>query len=198
LHDNWANHILAVQAPELFSFAKNKMISVQKAFNHDDFSDLFQLPLSQAAFLQLHGIQQLIDDRPLSDNNDKWNYIWGSNIFASAKVYKLLIGHQEIHPVFKWLWKSRCQPKHRVFFWPLINDRLSTRNILRRRHMQLDSYNCDLCNSLVEESENHLFMDCPFARMCWDFIHIDIPQNSGFPELASQMKDQLNSQFFME
>ena len=110
----------------------------------------------------------------------------------------MLIGHQEIHPVFKWLWKIRCQPKYRVFFWPLINDRLSTRNILRRRHMQLDSYNCDLCNSLVEESANHLFMDCPFARMCWDFIHIDIPLNSGFPELASQMKDQLNSQFFME
>jgi hypothetical protein len=34
--------------------------------------------------------------------------------------------------------------------------------------------------------------------MCWDFIHIDIPLDSGFPELTSQMKDQLNSQFFME
>jgi hypothetical protein len=57
---------------------------------------------------------------------------------------------------------------------------------------------CALCTSLVEETVTHLFVDCPFARMCWDFIHIDIPLNSTFLELASLLKDQLNSQFFME
>ena len=108
------------------------------------------------------------------------------------------MGHSEIHSAFKLLWKSQCQPKHKVFFWLLISDRLSTRNILRRRHMLLDSYSCVLCNSLVEESVDHLFAYCSFARMCWDFIHIDIPLDSGFPALTSQMKDQLNSQFFME
>lgn len=102
-HDNWVNQALAVAAPELLSFAKNKMISIQKAFDHVDFADLFQLPLSQAAFQQMQGIQQLIEDRPLSDSYDKWSYIWGSNIFASTKVYKLLLGHHEIHPIFKWL-----------------------------------------------------------------------------------------------
>ena len=184
-HDNWGNQSLVVEAPELFSYAKNKSISVQRAFSIDDFSSLFQLPLSQAVFLQMQDIQQLIVNRPLSYNNDRWAYSWGSNNFASTKVYKLLMGHSEIHPAFKLLWKSQCQPKHKVFFWLLISDRLSTRNILRRRHMLLDSYSCVLCNSLVEESVDHLFADCSFARMCWDFIHIDIPLDSGFPELTS-------------
>lgn len=42
------------------------------------------------------------------------------------------------------------------------------------------------------------FLDCPFARMCWDIISIDIPLNSNFPEICSTMRAQLDSQFFME
>jgi len=64
--------------------------------------------------------------------------------------------------------------------------------------MHLDSYNCVLCNHLVEESVEHLFVECPFAKMCWDIISIDIPLGSSFPEHTAQLKIQLNSQFFME
>ena len=122
----------------------------------------------------------------------------GSNIFASAKVYRILVGHANVHIIFKWLWKSQCQPKHKVFFWLLIKGRLSTRNILRRRNMHPDSYNCALCNMLVEESTFHLFLDCSFARMCWDILNVDIPLNDDFPDLAVELKAQLNTQFFME
>ena len=122
----------------------------------------------------------------------------GSNIFASAKVYRILVGHANVHIIFKWLWKSQCQPKHKVFFWLLIKGRLSTRNILRRRNMHPDSYNCALCNMLVEESAFHLFLDCSVARMCWDILNVDIPLNDDFPDLAVELKAQLNTQFFME
>jgi hypothetical protein len=81
-HYKWANQVLAVEAPAQFSFAKNKMISVQKAFSHGDFTDLFQLPLSQVAFQQLQHIQQLIGDRPLSDNGDIRSYMLGVPIFT--------------------------------------------------------------------------------------------------------------------
>lgn len=59
-HDIWAGQPLAVIAPELFSFAKNKMITARKAFDQEELSDLFQLPLSQTTFLQLQDIQQLM------------------------------------------------------------------------------------------------------------------------------------------
>jgi hypothetical protein len=86
------------------------MSSVQRAFNADDTSDLFHLPLSHIAFDQLQVLQQRIIHRPLSDQDDSWIYAWGSNIYASTKVYKLLIGHSELHPVFKWIWKNQCHP----------------------------------------------------------------------------------------
>jgi hypothetical protein len=136
----------------------------------------------------MQNAQEMIDSLTLNDENDKWIYNWGSSIFASAKVYKILVGHSGIHPTYKWLWKSNCQPKHKVFFWLLINDKLSTRNILKRKNMHLDSYNCVLCSLLTEETMSHVFVDRSFARMCWDIIGIDIPLNDSFPELTSQQK----------
>jgi len=79
-------------------------------------------------------------------------------------AYKKLIGHQQIHPAYKWLWKSFCQPKQKVFCWLLFKDRLSTRNLLRRKHMQLESYECEVCSLRVEETVEHLFWKCPFAQ----------------------------------
>ena len=84
------------------------------------------------------------------------------------------------------------------FFWLLIKDRLSTRNILRRRGMDLDSYSCVFCNSLVEGTLEHLFVNCPFSIMCWNVINVSIPIQSSSPEIFSQIKDQLASPFAMD
>jgi hypothetical protein len=102
--------------PELLSFDLNQQITVKKAFDLDEFTSLFQLPLSQAAFLQFQTVQQILNDTDLDDTKDKWIYSWGSDLFASAKVYRILFGHSVLHPVYRWLWKSNCQPKHKVFF----------------------------------------------------------------------------------
>jgi hypothetical protein len=44
------------------------------------------------------------------------------------------------------IWKSKCVPKIKFFAWLLLNDRLNTRNMLRRRYKHLDQgYSCALC-----------------------------------------------------
>jgi len=40
-HDNWVNQPRALSAPKLFSFAINKLITVQGAFNHEEIATLF-------------------------------------------------------------------------------------------------------------------------------------------------------------
>lgn len=64
--------------------------------------------------------------------------------------------------------------------------------------MDLDSYNCALCNMLTEESAHHLFLDCSFARLCWANLGIDIPFNVTLLEALEAIKEQLSTQFFME
>jgi len=116
-----------------FSFAKDKQ---RKAFTIDNVVDLFNLPLSQIAFQQAPKIQQQMETCNRNElEKDVWTYSAQSSTYRVRTTYKLLMGHQPAQPDLKWLWKSYCQPKHRVFFWLLMKDRLSTKNILKRRKM---------------------------------------------------------------
>jgi hypothetical protein len=113
----------------------------------------------------------------LSEERGKWSYTWGSTKFSSARIYKELMDHPVVHPAFKWIWTNPCQSKHKVFFWLLLKDRLSTRNILRRKKMTIDSYNCVLCSYSVEETIEHLFPSCNFAKQCWNLLGINLPDS---------------------
>jgi hypothetical protein len=56
-----------------------------------------------------------------------------------------------------------------------IKNRLNIRNLLRRKTMPLESYDCELCLLIKEEKLRHLFFKCPFARNCWSQIGINPP-----------------------
>lgn len=118
--------------------------------------------------------------------------------FSSHKAYVQLIGTRQVHPAYSWLWKSCCQNKRKVFFWLLMKDMISTRNLLKRKHMALDVYNCAICSIGTEETLIHLFLDCPFAISCWSTLGLFILNpNDPFQTIAS-FRDQLNLPFFME
>lgn len=107
------------------------------------------------------------------NTNDTWSYSWGSCKFSSKKAYKIIIGHTQASPLFNWLWASSNLGKHKFFFWLLLRDRLNTRNLLRRKNMELEDYNCVLCNTDCEETSFHLFFECPFSTACWNTIPIN-------------------------
>jgi hypothetical protein len=65
-------------------------------------------------------------------------------------------------------------PSTRFFFWLLLQDRLNTRGLLRRKHIQLDPYVCELCILQKEEKLRHLFLRCPFAKNCCMSIGVSV------------------------
>jgi hypothetical protein len=72
--------------------------------------------------------------------------------------------------------------KHKFFFWLLLRDRLNTREMLRRKNMELDDYSCVLCRQNAEECLFHLFFECHFSKWCWPFVKVQwntalTPQN---------------------
>jgi hypothetical protein len=139
---------------------------------------LCHTPLSVEAFVQFQALNGLLVNLPHNNQRDKWLCNASASLFSSQKIYSHLMGNQWTHPIFTWLWKSKCQPKHKVFFWLLLKDRLNTRALLRKRAMLLDSYTCDNCILQAEETVTHLFFRCGFARRCWSFIRISPPRST--------------------
>jgi len=90
--DNWRAQSLEAEFPELFSFVKNKNISLASAWDHDDLTQLLQLPISESAYNQLQLVTQETAGLQLSTEQDIWHYSWG-NKFSSSRAYKILMGH---------------------------------------------------------------------------------------------------------
>jgi len=156
--------------PQLFSFTKKKKCSI-RFFLDQDMNRIFSLPLSTQATNQLEEVQTLIQQRTWNaDTKDIWCYSWGSCKCSSKKAYKILIGHTETSPLFNWMWASSNLGKHKFFFWLLLRDGMNTRNLLRSKNMELENYNCVLCNSDCEETSIHLFFECHFSTAYWNTI----------------------------
>jgi hypothetical protein len=113
--DLWLGSVPRLQFPELFSFAKDKNVTLFRASSVQDPYSLFHLPLSAEAFAQLPALQ---NQMALADPEaqDSWSYIWGTGLFSPQKAYEHMKGHRDVHNSFKWIWKSSCQLKDKIFF----------------------------------------------------------------------------------
>ena len=187
--DLWMNIVPKFHYPELYSFVKQPQISVRKAFDAEGPNVLFHLPSSEIALQQLTDLAEKLNSLQISNESDIWSYIWSSPFFSSAKAYRHLTGHRMIHDAFSWLWKSACQNKHKVFFWLLLKDRLSSRDILRRRSMVLPDYNCVFCINPPAETTEHLFLHCTFAQSCWPSLNLLVGHHNPFT-ILEQFKAQ--------
>jgi hypothetical protein len=164
-----------------------------------DVDFLFKLPLSTQAAIQLEELLQTIDNFHWDDNiNDRWTYSWGNSKYSSKKAYKLFSGTVPDSPLFPWLWSSSNLGKHKFFFWLLLRDRLSTRNLLRRKNMQLDDYSCVLCNTGHEEISFHLFFECPFNIACWNTMPINCNLNLPHLDMVIEARTNFGSNIFRD
>jgi hypothetical protein len=118
--DMWNGQILKISYPKLHSFAIDNQISVKSIVRAENLHSMFHLPLSAQAFEQYCDLELLLQSRDITDDKDSWSYIWEGTQFSVSKAYNHLIGTHAMHPAFKWLWKSSCQQKHKVFYWLLL------------------------------------------------------------------------------
>ena len=95
--NKWNQQPLQLQYPKLYSFARDKCITISKLFSHSHIENLFILPLSAEAFNQLQIVQSFIDHFPLTEQHDRWKSDWGD--FSVSKAYKYLMGHRQVHQV---------------------------------------------------------------------------------------------------
>lgn len=169
-HDIWSDQALQLRLPHLYTFAHKDSISISEAKLLDNLADHFQLPLSEEAYDEFLLLQDLLDDLPISGEPDQWLAFGNATVFNVSRTYKIAIGQHITCPALKWIWKTCCLSKHKVFFWLLLQNRLNTRELLQRKSFFLPDYTCVLCHLRHLETRNHLFFECPFAVLCWQYL----------------------------
>jgi hypothetical protein len=133
-----------------------------------------------------------------TDLNDNWCYIWGFTLFSSSSAYKSLTDHSHVNRIYKSLWKTSCQGKHKIFFWLALRDRLSTRNMIRRRGINLDDYQCVFCQDPPEETVMHLLFFCPFSKSCWGLVNFQFADHPTIPQIFQVWKSKFRVDFSLD
>uniref|UniRef100_A0A0A9HAK5 Reverse transcriptase zinc-binding domain-containing protein n=1 Tax=Arundo donax TaxID=35708 RepID=A0A0A9HAK5_ARUDO len=168
--DVWNGLFLKQRFPRLYSFAKEKDISVAEFLQNNNIHQQFHTPISEEAYQEYQELRTTLQEAHIQlEGNDSWHYYWGSQTY-SKKFYNLPF--QSINPPrpILWIWKAKCSNKINVFTWLLVIDRLNTRNLLRRKRSNVtdNNFNCVMCNLNTEETSFHLFFGCSFSIRCWD------------------------------
>jgi hypothetical protein len=149
-------------------------------------------------FLKLH--EELIQMQPvILGINDCWIFIWGQQKYASSRFYQYQFRALQPHKSILWIWKTKCVSKIKFFAWLLLNDRLNTKNMLRRRNKFLEKgYNCALCQDTIEETLEHLFFECPSTVSRWFALGITWEENVNIHQKLYIAKEAFLQPFFME
>jgi hypothetical protein len=182
----------------LFSYVIDDKLTTGEVYGANDITQLFHLPLSAQAYEKLQDLTINMTRNPLSIGNDSWIYSWGSS-YTTSKYYQHIHAHIQVTGVYRWIWKSSCIMKHKLFAWPLLSDRLNTIDMLKRRHSNItEETHCVLCFIRAYEDRMHLFFECNFSQRVWTYLQIDWMQGQDIQTAASRARVGFAKPFFME
>eukprot|EP00253_Pinus_taeda_P033675 PITA_33675 len=112
-------------------------------------------------------------------------FVWDPNggCYTVREGYRVLQNASTVNSwsLHKAVWKVECLPKVKLFNWTLLHGKILTAENLRKKGIHGPSI-CCMCRE-EEESCSHLFIECPFAKACWN--HIISPLAIG--DLPSQI-----------
>lgn len=92
-----------------------------------------------------------------------WRPVAGKG-YSIAPCYEVMRSKRERVSWAAMVWNSSIMPRHSFVWWLVIHNRMKTRDLLRRRGMQI-SPNCCFCQE--QESVSHLFFKFSFSNQIW-------------------------------
>jgi hypothetical protein len=188
--------VLQWRFPQLYSFALNKNIYV-KDFRAGTIERLFYILCLMRLQCNYRSCNCVYKKYKLTHLKRTDGAIYRIQM-TTQKAYLQIIGINDASPILKLMWKSCVMEKHKFFLCLLLQDRLNTREMLRKKNMELDDYSYVLCRQNVEESLFHLFFECHFNKWCWRFVKVQWNTSLSPQDMLIRARRQFNSIFFRE
>jgi hypothetical protein len=168
--DTWlGNKSLAMQYPSLYNIVHRKNVSIANVLNQNPLNITFSRTLTENRWtLWLQLVHRLMF---IQLNGKKDMFVWGltsSRTFTVKSMYLDMLDDDTKY-LKKYIWKMKLPLKIKVFMGffhrkiILIKD-----NLLKRNWNGNES--CCFCDS--KESIQHLFFECPLAKIIWRIIYM--------------------------
>lgn len=193
-HDNWTSlgpllDVVGVVGPQVTGIGLFSTVS--EAASHG----VWSLPRGRHPLVQLLKVCLLSHSPPMPSALGDDIYLWKTTsdqptgLFSSANTWRHL---HPIGPTVPWhtqVWFKEKIPKLAFMFWLTVQDRLTTRDRLRRWNLPVPP-SCLLC-LYGEESRDHLFFHCRFSKTLWleFFGHFTPTPSSSFSAFLNWIKN---------
>ena len=183
---------LAQQYPSLYNIAQHKNVMVASVLTGFPLNLAFRRNLSGNKWSRwLHLISRLID---INLTNDADRFVWNLTASGIFSVKSMDLGYMNDNTIFhrKYLWKIKVPLKIKIFMWFLHRKCILTKDNLLKRNWQ-GSKTCCFCDK--DETIQHLFFECPLAKIIWRIVHIDfgIAPPKNVANLLDRKSTRLNS-----
>jgi len=166
--DAWEGQVpFKAKYPSLFTVVRDPHATVAKVLATRPLNLYFRRALVDNKLVEWQNLVAQIAHVQLVDGSDtfRWN-LTNSGSFTVRSFYLHLLDSQ---PPFrhKMIWKLKIPLKIKTFLWFLQRGILLTKDNLAKKNWT-GSQKCCGCNS--NETIQHLFLDCPYARLVWRII----------------------------
>jgi hypothetical protein len=166
--DTWLGDVpLAQKYPTLYNIVDRKQVSVADVLQNQPLQITFRRTLTPNKWALWLELVHLLMYVQLSDDKDVfvWN-LTNSGAFTVKSMYLDLLDNDTKY-LKKYIWKIKVPLKIKIFMWFLHHKVILTKDNLAKRKWQ-GCKKCAFCDK--DESIQHLFFECPLAKIIWRII----------------------------
>ncbi|KAJ0929069.1 putative reverse transcriptase zinc-binding domain-containing protein [Helianthus annuus] len=189
--DKWlTQEPLMLRFPNLFRLAKIKNSSVKACYLRVGDGvrwgwDWLRDPDTLEDWQSLEDLMRLLQDATIKGGKDKWSWENKYGVDFSTKGLRLdivAVGEEpgDTGNLVRFAWNPWAPNKCNYLLWRALMGRVASKMGLSNRGIQLPNVTCDRCG-LEEETSDHIFATCLFARSIWwqvfAWIKVPLPQN---------------------
>ena len=167
--DCWLGEVpLKIQYDDLYRMVRDPYSTVSECWVNQDWFIDFRRALSSEEFERWTWLYDELQHISLNDSPDA--VFWAldkSKSLTTKSLYRFLSNRGMPSRVTGIIWKCKIPLKIKIFLWQIFNNKLQVGFSLIKRGWKGDG-KCCVCNVL--ENVNHLFFECPLARMLWAIL----------------------------